>query len=70
MKKQNSLYMQVYDYYCNLIETGKIQNGEKIPSIRRSSLELGVSKTTIEQAYMCLCDDGYLVPKNQSGYYV
>lgn len=70
MKKQNSLYMQVYDYYCNLIETGKIQNGEKIPSIRRSSLELGVSKTTIEQAYMCLCDDGYLVPKRQSGYYV
>lgn len=70
MKKQDSLYMQVYDYYCNLIETGKIQNGEKIPSIRRSAAELGVSKTTIEQAYMCLCDDGYLVPKNQSGYYV
>lgn len=70
MKKQDSLYMRVYDYYCNLIETGKIQNGEKIPSIRRSAAELGVSKTTIEQAYMCLCDDGYLVPKNQSGYYV
>lgn len=70
MKKQNSLYMQVYDYYRNLIETGKLQNGEKIPSIRRSTAELGVSKTTIEQAYMCLCDDGYLVPKNQSGYYV
>lgn len=70
MKKQDSLYMRVYDYYCNLIETGKLQNGEKIPSIRRSAAELGVSKTTIEQAYMCLCDDGYLVPKNQSGYYV
>lgn len=70
MKKQDSLYMRVYDYYCNLIETGKIRNGEKIPSIRRSAAELGVSKTTIEQAYMCLCDDGYLVPKNQSGYYV
>ncbi len=70
MKKQDSLYMQVYDYYCNLIESGKMRNGEKIPSIRRSAAELDVSKTTIEQAYMCLCDDGYLVPKRQSGYYV
>lgn len=70
MKKQDSLYMQVYDYYRNLIESGKIHNGEKIPSIRRSASELGVSKTTIEQAYMCLCDDGYLVPRKQSGYYV
>ncbi len=70
MKKQDSLYMRVYDYYRNLIESGKLGNGEKILSIRRSSAELGVSKTTIEQAYMCLCDDGYLVPKNQSGYYV
>ena len=31
MKKQDSLYMQVYDYYRNLIESGKIHNGEKIP---------------------------------------
>lgn len=70
MKKQDSLYMRVYDYYRNLIETGKMRNGEKIPSIRRSAAQLGVSKTTIEQAYMCLCDDGYLLPKSQSGYYV
>lgn len=70
MKKQDSLYMQVYDYYRSLIESGKIHNGEKIPSIRRSASEFGVSKTTIEQAFMCLCDDGYLEPKSQSGYYV
>lgn len=70
MKKQDSLYMQVYDYYRGLIESGKLRNGEKIPSIRRSTAQFGVSKTTIEQAFMCLCDDGYLVPKNQSGYYV
>lgn len=70
MKKQDSLYMQVYDYYRGLIESGKIHNGEKISSIRRSAAQFSVSKTTIEQAYMCLCDDGYLEPKSQSGYYV
>lgn len=70
MKKQDSLYMQVYGYYKDLIENGKLKSGEKIPSIRRTSAELSMSKTTIEQAYMCLCDDGYLVPKAQSGYYI
>lgn len=64
------LYMQIYDYYKNLIESGKITEGTKIPSIRRCSEETGVSKTTVEQAYMCLCDDGYILPKSQSGYYV
>ncbi len=68
--KNQKLYMQIYDYYKNLIEDGKLTEGTKLPSIRRCSKELGVSKTTVELAFMCLCDDGYIVPKSQSGYYV
>lgn len=64
------LYMQIYDFYKGLIEEGKLTEGEKLPSIRRCSKEMGVSKTTVEQGYMCLCDDGYIMPKSQSGYYV
>ncbi|MBR5247233.1 MAG: PLP-dependent aminotransferase family protein [Clostridia bacterium] len=62
--------MQIYNYYKGLIEEGKLTEGTKLPSIRRCSVELGVSKTTVEQGYMCLCDDGYILPKSQSGYYV
>ena len=62
--------MQIYEYYINLIEDGKLPEGMKLPSIRRCADELGVSKTTVEQGFMCLCDDGYIVPKSQSGYYV
>ena len=68
--KNQKLYMQIYSYYKNLIEEGKLTEGTKLPSIRRCSKELGVSKTTVEQGYMCLCDDGYILPKSQSGYYV
>lgn len=68
--KNRKLYMQIYDYYKDLIESGKMTEGEKLPSIRRCAEERGVSKTTAEQAYMCLCDDGYVLPKSQSGYYV
>lgn len=68
--KNEKLYMQIYLYYKSLIEEGKLTEGTKLPSIRRCSKELGVSKTTVEQGYMCLCDDGYILPKSQSGYYV
>ena len=62
--------MQIYDYYKNLIESGKLPEGSKLPSIRRCANERNVSKTTVELAFMCLCDDGYIMPKSQSGYYV
>ena len=68
--KNRKLYMQIYDYYKDLIETGKMPEGTRLPSIRRCAEERSVSKTTVESAYMCLCDDGYVLPKNQSGYYV
>ncbi len=68
--KNQKLYMQIYTYYKNLIVDGKLTEGTKLPSIRRCAEELGVSKTTVELAFMCLCDDGYIVPKSQSGYYV
>lgn len=68
--KNRKLYMQIYDYYKDLIESGKMPEGEKLPSIRRCAEEMGVSKTTVESAFLCLCDDGYVLPKSQSGYYV
>lgn len=68
--KNRKLYMQIYDYYKILIESGKMPEGSKLPSIRRCAEERNVSKTTVESAFMCLCDDGYILPKSQSGYYV
>ena len=68
--ENRKLYMQIYDYYKELIESGKMPEGTRLPSIRRCAKERNVSKTTVEQGYMCLCDDGYILPKSQSGYYV
>ncbi len=70
MPEKTKLYIQIYDYYKSLIENGKLEEGAKLPSIRRCAEERGVSKTTVEQGYMCLCDDGYILPRSQSGYYV
>ena len=41
-----------------------------MPSIRTCQTLFGVSKTTVEHAYLKLCDEGYICSKPQSGYYV
>lgn len=68
--REHTLYMEVYDYYKSLILTGKLSKMSRLPSIRRCSAELGVSRTTVENAYLQLAADGYILSKPQSGYYV
>ena len=67
---QTTRYLQVYNYYKDLIATGRLMPGTKMPSIRRCAVQLGLSRTTIETAYLCLAADGYIISRPQSGYYV
>ena len=72
-KNQNRtthLYMEVYEYYRKLILDGKMAPGSKMPSLRKCSQELKLSRTTIETAYLQLAADGYIIARAQSGYYV
>ena len=72
-KNQNRtmhLYMEVYEYYRKLILDGKMTPGSKMPSLRKCSQELKLSRTTIETAYLQLAADGYIMAKAKSGYYV
>ena len=67
---QSTRYLQVYDYYKELILSGRLPENTKMPSIRKCSEQLGLSRTTIESAYLCLAADGYIISRPQSGYYV
>mgnify|MGYP004515787915 FL=1 len=69
-KRTTHLYMEVYEYYRQLILDGKMAPGSKLPSLRKCSQELKLSRTTIETAYLQLAADGYIMAKAQSGYYV
>ena len=64
------LYMQVCHYYRDLILAHRLQPGSRMPSLRKCAQELQLSRTTIENAYLQLAADGYIVSKAQSGYYV
>lgn len=63
------LYVQLYSTIKSNIENGNIQKNIKLPSIRKLSEDLKISKTTVENAYSQLCAEGYIINKPQSGYY-
>ena len=63
-------YLRVYNYYKDLILTGQMTPGTKLPSIRKCSLQLQLSRTTVEAAYLLLAAEGYIISRPQSGYYV
>ncbi len=66
----NLLYMQIYEKLKKDIEQGYLKKGEKLPSIRKSEAIFKVSKTSVEKAYGKLVDEGYVIAKPQSGYFV
>ena len=45
------LYRQLYDSLKKAMETGQLRQSSRLPSIRRLSEDLGVSRTTVEAAY-------------------
>jgi len=63
-------YDQVSRYITDLIEKGELKPGDKAPSLRKLSKELGVSISTISQSYLSLEDLGVLKAKPQSGFFV
>jgi len=63
-------YDQVSRYITNLIEKGDLKAGDKAPSLRKLSKELGVSISTISQSYLSLEDMGVLKAKPQSGFFI
>ena len=64
------LYEQIYQYIRDGIESGQLPAGTKLPSVRALAAEKGVSKITVEQAYIQLAAEGYIKAHNRSPYEV
>lgn len=69
-RSSEPLYVQLYDKMKVAVEKGHLAAGEKLPSIRRLSESLRVSRTTVETAYQQLCVEGYIQSSPQRGYFV
>lgn len=68
--KKEKRYMEVYHHFSKKIMEQKLPPGSRMPSLRKCAADLKLSRTTIENAYLQLAADGYIISKAQSGYYV
>ncbi len=69
-KDRSYLYLQLADRIAGLIEVGTLRAGERVPSVRRLSLQHSVSVSSVLQAYLVLENRGLIEARPQSGYYV
>lgn len=63
-------YEKFADDIAELIRTGVLGPGEKVPSVRHASRTYGVSPSTVFQAYYLLEDRGLIQARARSGYFV
>ncbi|MEZ5926022.1 MAG: PLP-dependent aminotransferase family protein [Hyphomicrobiaceae bacterium] len=67
---QTSLQSQIREKLVSAILGGQLSAEERLPSSRHLAKALGVSRNTVTLAYQGLMDDGFLIGKERSGYYV
>ncbi|PXX94779.1 MocR-like pyridoxine biosynthesis transcription factor PdxR [Halomonas sp. LBP4] len=65
-----SLQQQLREQIVHAILDGHIPLDEALPSSRKLARELQVARNTVMLAYEHLLDDGYLIAKSRSGYFV
>ena len=65
-----SLQSQIREALVSAILDRKLDRSEPIPSTRKMAKSLSVSRNTVVLAYQGLLDDGYLLAKERSGYFV
>ena len=63
-------YEKFADEIAELIRTGVLGPGEKVPSVRHASRTYRVSPSTVFQAYYLLEDRGLIQARARSGYFV
>lgn len=63
-------YAQIADHLGDLIRRGTYAPGDRVPSVRQLSRELGVSMSTVLEAYGRLETRGFIEARPQRGYFV
>lgn len=64
------LYLQLMEQVRYAVETGVLQDGDLMPSIRALAEELVISHNTVARAYMELQHEGLLELRHGSGAYI
>lgn len=61
------IYMQIRNQIVMGIAEGKLQAGEKLPTVRVLAEECGINNMTVSKAYQLLKQEGYIQTDRRSG---
>ena len=64
------LYTELANRFAQSIKRGIMQPGDKLPGVRSTSKNEGVSPSTVVSAYRFLESEGYIEARARSGFYV
>lgn len=70
IKSRKSIYEQVIDNLKELIVSGKLKEGDKLPSVRELSKTITVNPNTVQKAYRELERQGYVYTTSGVGTFV
>ena len=68
--EHSPIYLRLYEYFRDEITSGNLLENEKLPSKRCLATHMQCSLNTVQAAYNQLIDEGYILPKARSGYFV
>ncbi|MDX1269311.1 MAG: GntR family transcriptional regulator, partial [Oceanisphaera sp.] len=69
-EKTTSLQQQLREQIAAAIINGNIPQDSPLPSSRKLAKQLSIARNTVVLAYEHLLDDGYLIARERSGYFV
>jgi len=67
MNSETSLYEQIVNSVVWGIATGRLKPGEKMPTVRKLGVDLGINLHTVNKAYAILKQKGYLSTHRNMG---
>jgi GntR family transcriptional regulator len=64
------LWLQLRNRIIYLIESGHFEVGDKLPTIRKLAVELGINFNTVSRVYRDVERDGYIISRQGAGTFV
>lgn len=69
-KSNKGIYLQIADNLCNQILEGKLQAGDRVPSVRDLAIEIEVNRNTVMRTYSFLQQENIFENKRGVGFFV
>lgn len=66
-KSDTPIYQQICNQVIFWISTGKLEAGQRLPTVRGLAEEAGVNSMTVNKAYQQLKAEGYIVTDRRNG---